>query len=72
MKNIGYILLASTLLIASCKTAKIPENETPESISSNATGSGPELQLEFKRGEKHNHPLMAVWVENEKGDYNTE
>ena len=69
MKSIGYILLASTLLLGSCKTSKIPENETPESFSTNVAGSGLELQIEFQRGEKHNHPLMAVWVENESGEY---
>lgn len=69
MKTIGYIMLASTLMVASCKTAKIPENETPDSIVSNIDGSGPELQVEFIRGQKHNHPLMAIWIESETGEY---
>ncbi len=68
MKTLSYILLAA-LLLAACKTTKVPEKETPEIFSTNVTGSGPELQVEFTRGEAHNHPLMAVWTEDENGDY---
>lgn len=69
MKTIRYILLGTVLLFASCKTSKIPEIETPESIYTNTEGSGPEIEVEFTRGQKHNHPLMAVWIENENGEY---
>nr|MDA3824028.1 hypothetical protein [Bacteroidales bacterium] len=65
-----YILVASLLLTTSCKSTKVPETEIPELISSgSSSGSGPELQLEFMRGEAHNHPLMAIWVEDLEGNY---
>ncbi len=28
----------------------------------------PDLEIEMIRGEGHNHPLMAIWVEDEKGN----
>ncbi|MCF8235927.1 MAG: hypothetical protein K9G67_13200 [Bacteroidales bacterium] len=30
---------------------------------------GKQLNLLFEAGEEHNHPLMAVWVEDENSDY---
>lgn len=67
----GNILIISTmvLLAVSCTSTNVPETEVPESISSNSAGTGPELQVEFIRGEAHNHPLMAVWAETETGQY---
>jgi hypothetical protein len=64
-----YIIVASLLITASCKSTKLPETEISENISSNILGSGPELLLEFFRGETHNHPLMAIWVEDLEGNY---
>lgn len=68
MKTIGYILLAS-LVLFSCKSVKVPENETPYSFTQNTKGKGPAITFTFTRGEAHNHPLMAVWVEDENGNY---
>jgi hypothetical protein len=40
-----------------------------ESFTTNGNGSGPQLAIEFSKGESHNHPLMAVWVEDTSGKY---
>lgn len=69
MKKRTTIVLATLIMAVGCKTSKVPEIETPELISSNQMGSGQELQIEFKRGESHNHPLMAVWAEDLGGNY---
>ena len=71
MKYIWTITLAvlSLLYISSCKSSKIPETEVPEEIVSNPEGKGQELEITFLRGEAHNHPLMAIWMEDEKGNY---
>jgi hypothetical protein len=71
MKNIIIIsvIAASMVMNQSCKTSKVPEAEVPEKISSNMEGKGAPLQVEFIRGEAHNYPLMAIWAEDEKGNY---
>lgn len=71
MKNILILnaLVIGLLITSACKSSRIPETETPEKISSNAAGTGPELQVEFIRGEAHNHPLMAIWAEDTDGNY---
>ncbi len=63
------IITAIVFLAFSCKSTQVPETEVPETIKSNSAGTGPELQIEFIRGEAHNHPLMAVWTETETGQY---
>lgn len=68
MKTLAYILVSASMLL-SCKTMKVPEIETPTKISMNEDGQGQEISLSFTRGETHNHPLMAVWIEDEKGIY---
>ena len=71
MKRITTVsIILSVLLITwSCKSSRVPETEIPEQISSNPNGSGQHLEVEFIRGEAHNHPLMAIWIEDEEGNY---
>ena len=38
-------------------------------FSTNTVGTGPELEIVFISGEEHNHPLMAIWVEDTLGNY---
>lgn len=38
-------------------------------ITTNVEGQGYELQIAFKKGKEHNHPLMAVWMEAMDGTY---
>jgi hypothetical protein len=67
-----YVTFLVTLVLAltfSCKSTRVPETEIPEKIQSNLQGEGPALQIEFIRGEAHNHPLMAIWVEDINGKY---
>jgi len=61
--------MTTGILINSCSSSKIPEAETPEVIKSNQEGSGQPLQIKFIKGEAHNHPLMAVWVEDENENF---
>ena len=57
------------VLMLSCNTSKVPVNDTPDQITSNPGGKGTELEIEFIRGEGHNHPLLAIWVEDEQGRF---
>ena len=40
-----------------------------EILTTNTEGIGMSLELVFEKGEKHNHPLMAVWVEDTSENY---
>lgn len=45
------------------------KNGAPDTLMTNEQGTGPELQLEFKKGKAHNHPLLVVWAEDLSGNY---
>jgi hypothetical protein len=65
-----YLLtIPLVLFIISCSNTKVPADETPDQISSNPSGKGTKIELEMLRGEGHNHPLMAIWVEDDQGNY---
>ena len=64
-----FVLISIMMVASSCKSTKVPEMEVPETIASNPEGTGPGLQVEFIRGKAHNHPLMAIWVEDLNGKY---
>jgi hypothetical protein len=68
MKKLVQILPLMLFAIA-CTTSRVPADEVPEHFNSNPGGQGPELEIEMTRGEGHNHPLMAIWIENEAGEF---
>ncbi len=64
------IFLASPVVNAQKQDGKKKNPSQPvESFSTNTVGSGQRLTIEFSKGEAHNHPLMAVWVEDTAGNY---
>ena len=40
-----------------------------DTIFTNINGLGVSIELDFLKGEGHNHPLMAVWIEDTSGKY---
>lgn len=42
---------------------------TPEEIRTHANDGGYELKISFTPGKRHNHPLMAFWLEDADGNY---
>ena len=48
---------------------KTTENEPVEIISTNINGTGLSINVDFLKGESHNHPLMAIWIEDKDGRY---
>jgi len=66
-QSLTFILLA--ILALSCSNTRVPVEESPDHFSSNPLGAGPALELEMIRGESHNHPLMAIWVESLEGQF---
>lgn len=57
------------LILAMCTNTRMQVEEAPEHFSSNPLGKGPGLEIEMIRGEGHNHPLMAIWVEKPDGAF---
>jgi hypothetical protein len=41
----------------------------PELLFANRDAAGLLLEVEFRKGPAHNHPLMAVWIEDTAGNY---
>jgi len=67
---LSVILLAILPVYAQKKDGKKKKQTTQaESFTTNLNGSGPQLTITFSKGESHNHPLMAVWVEDTAGNY---
>jgi hypothetical protein len=48
---------------------KKDKNGLQDTLETNRSGNGPELQVEFVKGKAHNHPLLTVWVEDLSGNY---
>ncbi len=65
----SLLLSLLILLMLSCTNTRVPVEEVPEQFSYNSMGSGPTLEIEMTRGEGHNHPLMAIWVETPDGSF---
>jgi hypothetical protein len=50
-------------------TKKTTENSPVEIINTNINGTGLKIEVDFLKGESHNHPLMAIWIEDKDGNY---
>jgi len=51
------------------KKNKKKKSDSTQLIISNQFGTGQKIILEFTKGSSHNHPLMAVWIEDTAGKY---
>jgi hypothetical protein len=66
-KLLSFIQIS--LLALSCSNSRVPIEESPDHFSSNPYGNGSALEIEMHKGEGHNHPLMAIWVETLDGQF---
>lgn len=58
------------LLTFGCKSSKKPVAiEPPLQINTNKNETGRMLEVHFVKGPEHNHPLMAVWIEDTSGNF---
>ncbi len=73
MKNIikfrFFLMAAMTLVFAFPSQAQKNKPSEPEIIKTNIAGKGDEIVITVTPGEAHNHPLMAVWIADEEGNY---
>jgi len=63
------LLIPLTVLALSCSNSRVPIEESPDQFSYNPQGLGPAIEIEMTKGEGHNHPLMAIWVETPNGKF---
>ncbi len=62
MKKVQLILL--NLLLFYCLSSA-----QQDTLVMNKDADGVEITIKFKKGEEHNHPLMAIWVEDNDSNY---
>jgi hypothetical protein len=63
------LLIPLTVLVLSCSNSHVPLEESPDQFNYNPQGLGPAIEIEMTKGEGHNHPLMAIWVETPDGQF---
>lgn len=73
MKMKTAILAIGILFIAAfsngaCRN-KISKANQAEIISMNSNGKGQLIEIEYRKGIKHSHPLFAIWLETQEGKY---
>ena len=66
-KIIGLMVLTG-ILLTGCKVKEV-QNTPPENFTYNPIATGPGIEIIFRKGESHNHPLMAIWVEEINGNF---
>jgi hypothetical protein len=62
------ILPVLVILTGACKSSEV-QVSAPDVYRYNQEAEGTTLKVEFTKGEEHNHPLMAIWVEDMQGNY---
>lgn len=67
------IIILLIFIINGCSSGAFKNKDaSPDSKSvliTNQSGSGPEIIVEFYKGESFYYPLMAVWLEDQSGKY---
>ncbi len=73
MRNTWYIVIAilfiGVFISSGAFAQRGKKKPAPEIIITNISGSGNTLKVVFTSGKEHNHPLMAIWIENMDGQY---
>lgn len=67
-----FVVLAMIGTQNSCTTPQAHGNlkkNITDTLIFNVNGGGTVLQFTFIKGKAHNHPLMALWLEDEEGGY---
>ena len=67
MNNLIKFIVLPVLFI-SCRSTKV-DYIPQEELLYNPQGKGHAIEITFTRGKAHNHPLMAIWIEDEEGKF---
>jgi hypothetical protein len=68
IKTLVIPAIMIAMIFGGCKTKEI-QVLPPDTYTYNPGTPGPSIRVEFTKGEAHNHPLMAIWVEDMQGNY---
>src|SRR5690606_34879067 len=67
------VIIISAVLLASCSSkpsaTRLAQRQTFTDVVTNTSGTGEEIELRFYGGPSLYYPLMAVWLEDEDGNY---
>ena len=66
---LAVVLITGTITYQSCRSARMVLEYRTDTIYTNREAKGDILEVRFRRGSEHNHPLMAVWVEDTSGRF---
>jgi len=68
-----FLTFSFIFLTGACSTgslrSKTPMQQEKNSFTSNISGKGPEITVDFTPGESFYYPLFAIWLENIDGGY---
>ena len=68
--NTFYVFLALLfILLNGCKSTKKEQEPVFEEINKNTNAKGQLLQINVIEGPEHNHPLLAIWLEEKDGRF---
>jgi hypothetical protein len=64
------ILSVASITFSSCRSARSSASKQPaDTLFTNSEENGSGLVFQFEKGERFNHPLMALWIEDTSGNY---
>lgn len=67
------ILIITAMTGGACSTGsmkhQLPSEEERTILNTNEDGKGPQIIVEFKKGESFYYPLFAIWLEDQSGNY---
>ena len=66
---LGILLMATLITACTSRKAAKHTDRLTEVITSNSDKEGYPIHVVFRKGIEHNHPLMAIWVEDASGNY---
>jgi hypothetical protein len=67
--KINLCFVAALTMILSCTSSKTSSPNAVEEINTKPDKKGRELTVTFDKGSAFNHPLIAIWIENENGGF---
>lgn len=63
------IVLIIMIVLSLQVSAKKIKEEAPVRVQYGVENTGTKLEISFERGKEYNHPLFAIWLADEKGNY---
>lgn len=64
-----FSILTMAAMISACTGTKTTSPDAVQQIITHPDSKGGELVVDVERGTAFNHPLIAIWVENEDGGF---